>query len=202
MSGPRILIVKGNPPDLIAAQGYCAADQFVAAFDALKISADCYAVEPYATNFEKSSLGQVDGLAKGIRKTEAGKSHPALSGRADIFVVPCIHCGEVGHLPKGAVHLVENDNSSMRSIAYRTESIDSLRARYYPVCPANAIANSLIKFGGRVCAVLTIIADFKVGGSDFKAAVRLGKTCDALHPEDHGRKLANWLIHVKDRISS
>ena len=55
MSGPRILIVEGDPPDLIAAPGYLAADQFKAAFDALEPYKDYHVAEQYATNFETCS---------------------------------------------------------------------------------------------------------------------------------------------------
>ena len=62
MNRPRILIFESNPPDLIAAQGYHAADQFKAAFDALEPSADCHVAEQYAKNFQKCSLGRFHGV--------------------------------------------------------------------------------------------------------------------------------------------
>ena len=62
MSRPSVLNVESNPMDFIAAQGYRAADQFKAAFDALELTADCHVAEPYAKNFKSCSLGQFDGV--------------------------------------------------------------------------------------------------------------------------------------------
>ena len=264
MSGPRILFVKGNPPDLIAASWYLAADQFKAAFDALGLLAGCHFAEPHAKNFETCSLGQFDGVvftgsgvnwgvdvkesaplrtgmqhifktdlpvwvscngmhlaavvlgeavrsspnglevgvAKGTRKTEADKSDFALYGRADIFVVPGVHRDEVDCLPIEAVHLAENDHSSIRSFAYRAEGIDFWGEQYHPECPANTIAKSLRKGACIFSATPTLINDLEVGDSDIEAVKRQGITCDALKPKERTRELANWLIHVKDRISS
>ena len=264
MSGPRILIVEGNPPDLIAEPGYLAADQFKAAFDALEPSNDYHVAEPYATNFETCPLGQFDGVVfigpgvnwgvdvkesaplrtvmehifktdlpvwgscngmqlaavvlggavrsspnglevgvtKGIRKTEADKSDFALHGRADIFPVPGDHRDEVDCLPIEAVHLAENDHSSIQSFAYRAEGIDFLGKQYHPECPANTIAKSMRKGACIFSAAPTLINDLEVGDSDIEAAKLLGITCDALEPAERTRELDNWLIHVKDRISS
>ena len=142
------------------------------------------------------------GVAKGTSKTEAGKSHPALHGRAEIFVVPCIHRDEVDRLPIGAVHLADNDHSSIQSFAYRAESIDFWGAQYHPEDPANAISKSLRKTGGIFSAVPTLIYDLEVGDSYTEASERLGTTYDALRHEERTLELANSLIHVKDRISS
>ena len=264
MSGPRILLVEGHPPDLIAAPGCLAADRFKAGFDALEPSADCHVAEPYATNFETCSLGQFDGVvftgsganwgvdvkesaplrtvmehifktdlpvwgscngmqlaaivlggavrslanglevgvAKGIHKTEADKSDFALHGRADIFAVPGVHHDEVECPPLGAVHLAENDPSSIQSFAYREDGIDFLGEQYHSECTTNTIEESLRRGACIFSAAPTLINDLEVGDSDIEAAKRLGITCDALEPEERMRELVNWLIHVKDRISS
>ena len=264
MSRPSVLNVESNPPDFIAAQGYRAADQFKAAFDALELTADCHVAEPYPTNFETCSLGQFDGVmftgsgvnwavnvkealllptaveqifkidlpvsgschgmqlaavvlggtarssfnwlevgvAKSPRKTDAGKSHLALHDRAEVFVAPCIHRDEVDRLPIVAVHLAENDHSSIQFFAYRVEGIDFWGAQYHLTCPTNAISKLLSKGLGIFSAAPTFIYDLEVGDSDTEAAERLGTTCNAFQHEERTLELANWLIQVKDRISS
>ena len=62
MSGAKILIVESNPPDLIAAQGYRACDQFKAAFAELEPSVKCRVAEPYATKFQLEKLDDIDGV--------------------------------------------------------------------------------------------------------------------------------------------
>ena len=264
MSRPSVLNVESNPPDFIAAQGYRAADQFKAAFDALELTADWHVAEPYAKNFKTCSLGQFNGVmftgsgvnwavnfkeasrfpaaiehnfkidlpvsgschgvqlaaivlggtarsslswlevgvGKSTRKTDAGKSHLALHDRAEVFVAPFIHRDEVDRLPIVAVHLAENDHSSIQSFAYRAEGIDFWGAQYHLTCPANAISKLLRKGLGIFSAVPTFIYNLEVGDSDTEAAERLGTTCNAFQNEERTLELANWLIQVKDRISS
>lgn len=264
MSLPRILILESTPPDLIASQGYRAAYQSKATFDALELSAYRHVVEPNATNFETCLLGQFDSVvfteagvdwsldakeaaplrtvkekifktdlpvwgscngmqlaalvlggtvrsslnglevkfSRGTRKTVADKSHPVLHGRAEVFAVLCIHRDEVDCLKIGTVDLAENDHSSIQSLAYRAEDIGFWGVQYHPEYRANAIAKSLRKVGRKFSAVLTLINDLKVWDSDIEVAERLGTTCDALQNGEYTRELANWLIHVKNRISS
>ena len=264
MSGPRILIIECNPPDLTAAPGYLVADQFKAVFASPEPCKDYGVAHPYATNFETCSLGQFDsvvftvsdvnwgvhgkessplhtvmeyifkidlpvwgscngmqlaavvqggavrsspnglkvGVAKGIRKTEADNSDFALHGRTDIFAVLGVHHDEVDRLPIGAVHLAENDHSSIQSFTFRAEGIHFLGAQYHPKCSANTIAKSLREGSCIFSTAPTLIIDLKMWDSDVEAAKRLGITCDALGSEERTRELATWLIHVKDRISS
>jgi GMP synthase (glutamine-hydrolysing) len=264
VSGAKILIVESNPPDLIAAQGYRACDQFKAAFAELEPSVKCRVAEPYATKFQLEKLDDIDGVvftgsgvnwsvdakeaaplrevmehvfqsdlpvwgscngmqlaavvlggsvrpspnglevgvARDTCKTEAGKSHPALDGRTDVYAVPCIHRDEVERLPKGAVLLAENDHSPVQSFSYRAEGVDFWGAQYHPECSATSIAKSLRAGNGVFSAQTALIDDLEAGERDARAAERLGTTCAALHPKERTRELANWLMHVKDRISS
>ena len=149
-----------------------------------------------------SPSGLEVGVAKGIRKITADNPDFALHGRADIFAVLAVHRDEVDCLPIGAVHPVENDHSSIQSFAFRAEGIDSLGEQYHPECPANTIANFLGKSAGIFSTAPTSINDLEVGDSDIEAAKQLGITYNALEPKERTRELANWLIHVKDRISS
>ena len=151
----------------------------------------------------RSSLnGLKVGVAKGTRKTDAEKSHPTLQGSAEVFVMPCINRNEVDRLPIGAVHLEENDHSSIQFFAYRAVGIDFCGAQYHPECPANAISKSLRKCCGIFSVIETLIYDLEVADSYTEAVERLGATCDALQHEKRTLELANLLIHVKDRISS
>jgi GMP synthase (glutamine-hydrolysing) len=142
------------------------------------------------------------GVARDTRKTEAGKSHPALDGRTDVYAVPCIHRDEVERLPKGAVLLAQNDHSPVQSFSYRAEGVDFWGAQYHPECSATSIAKSLRTGNSVFSAQTALIDDLEAGERDARAAERLGTTCAALHPKERTRELANWLMHVKDRISS
>ena len=132
------------------------------------------------------------------RRRPANPSRPRrANGR---HAVPCIHRDEVERLPKGAVLLAENDHSPVQSFSYRAGG-RFLGAQYHPKT-ATSIAKSPRAGNGVFSAQTALIDDLEAGERDARAAERLGTTCAALHPKERTRELANWLLHVKDRLSS
>ena len=52
---------------------------------------------------QETRNGREDGLARNIRITPEGQSHPMLAGRQSGYAVPCTHRDEVTQLRDGAV---------------------------------------------------------------------------------------------------
>ena len=65
----------------------------------------------------KNPRGREMGLARKIRLTEAGRSHPALSGKPAVFDAFISHYDEVSRLPAGAVHLAANGFTEIQALA-------------------------------------------------------------------------------------
>ena len=140
------------------------------------------------------------GVARATRKTDAGKAHPALIGRPDTYSVPCIHRDEVKQLPKGALLLAENDHSPVQSFAYAQDGVDFWGAQYHPELESADIASYLKKPGTLFEKKAHIVEDLILAETDPNAAARIGTTLADLQPEMRTIELANWLVHVKDRM--
>ena len=140
------------------------------------------------------------GVARATRKTDAGKAHPALIGRPDTYSVPCIHRDEVKQLPKGALLLAENDHSLVQSFAYAQDGIDFWGAQYHPELESADIASYLKKPGTLFEKKAHIVEDLILAETDPNAAARIGATLADLQPKMRTIELANWLVHVKDRM--
>lgn len=79
-----------------------------------------------------SPNGREDGMATGIKLTEAGRPHPMMAGRRDGFAVPCTHRDEVVRLPQGAVRLAGNSHSNVQAFAIDRDGIDFWGMQYHP----------------------------------------------------------------------
>jgi len=149
---------------------------------------------------QASPNGLEVGVARATRKTDAGKAHPALKGRPDTYSAPCIHRDEVKTLPTGAVLLAENDHSPVQSFAYAQDGIDFWGAQYHPELESADIASYLKKPGTLFEKKAHIVEDLILAETDPNAAARIGATLADLQPEMRTIELANWLVHVKDRM--
>ncbi|SHJ47894.1 GMP synthase (glutamine-hydrolysing) [Shimia gijangensis] len=144
-----------------------------------------------------SPNGHESGLARDIRLTEAGKSHPMMAGRQDGFASPCIHRDEIQTLPKGAVLMAGNAHSPVQAVAYKVDGIDFWGTQYHPELTPEDIAGALARVDADKHAEK--IADLMAASTDPDAAARLGTTPDAMGLPDRTRELSNWLEHVKAR---
>jgi GMP synthase (glutamine-hydrolysing) len=80
----------------------------------------------------KNPRGREIGLARAVTKTAAGKDHPLLAGRPDIFDVPCTHEDEVETLPEGATLLASNSISEVQAVEIRASGGMFWGVQYHP----------------------------------------------------------------------
>lgn len=144
-----------------------------------------------------SSNGIEAGVSKEIRKTVAGKKHAMLTGREDIYAVPCIHIDEIKRLPLDAVILAENDHSPVQAFGYSSGGLDFWGTQYHPECTAFNIAEELKLSSKHVFNKAALVNDLKSSQDDPVAAERLGTSCEELKPSVRTIELRNWLEHIK-----
>ena len=138
----------------------------------------------------ESPKGREDGLAIGVRLTEAGRTHPMLAGRRDGYAVPCVHRDEVLRMPEGAELLARNDHSAVQALAYDRDGIRFWGVQYHPEYDAEAMAGML---DSRNLTTPQMRADLAVVTRDPAAAERLGTTCAEQTLPDRAVELRNWL---------
>jgi GMP synthase (glutamine-hydrolysing) len=71
-------------------------------------------------------------VARNIRLTEAGRSHPLFAGKDAIFASPCIHGDEVEALPDGAIVLATNAVSDIQAAEIRHDGGTFWGVQYHP----------------------------------------------------------------------
>ncbi|MFK7744496.1 MAG: type 1 glutamine amidotransferase [Roseobacter sp.] len=140
-----------------------------------------------------SPNGREDGLARDIKRTEAGARHPFLAGRVDGFAVPCVHRDEVANLPAGAVLLATNDHSVVQAFGYEQGDVRFWGVQYHP-------EYSLPFIGARVRAWQRlpedIAADIESAATDADAAERLGVRHSDMQADARLTELRNWLASL------
>ena len=139
---------------------------------------------------QASPQGREDGLARNIRLTEAGRTHPMMAGRKDGFAVPCVHRDEVVHLPDGAVVLAGNTHSAVQAMAYERDGIRFWGVQYHPEYTLPFIGQRVLDWG-RLHA--DIADDLKVADQEPEAAARLGVRFDDMQTDMRQTELRNWL---------
>jgi GMP synthase (glutamine-hydrolysing) len=142
---------------------------------------------------QASPNGREDGLARDIRLTEAGQSHPMMQGRRDGYAVPCVHRDEVTALPEGAVLLASNAHSRVQAFAYERDGLRFWGMQYHPEFTP-AFVGAYTGANGRIGPEEA--ADMAVAETDPAAAARLGTTCAEQRFEGRTLEIRNWLASL------
>ena len=137
-----------------------------------------------------SPNGREDGMASGIRLTEAGRNHPMMAGRDDGYAVPCTHRDEVVRLPDGAVRLAGNSHSNVQAFAVERDGVDFWGMQYHPEF-SPAYVGRYLRGSGRVAA--RVADDLEAAETDDGAAARLSTTTRDQNAARRTVELANWL---------
>lgn len=144
-----------------------------------------------------SPNGAENGLALDCVKTDAGRTHPLLNGRRDLYSAPCVHYEEVSQLPKGAVLLSGNSHSPVQAFAYLKDGVDFWGCQYHPEFSAPFIGKIVNGLGDPYQA---LAVDLMVAETDAVAARRIGTTSQDMQVQYRAIELANWLDHVRGGI--
>lgn len=142
---------------------------------------------------QASRNGREDGLARDIHLTDAGRTHPLLTGRTDGYAVPCIHRDEVTRLPEGAVVLAGNAHSAVQAMAYEKDGIRFWGMQYHPeIDPADL--GPALKSAGLMEADKA--AELAAVEQDPDAARRQGARPEEMTPKVRMTELSNWLASL------
>ena len=149
--------------------------------------------------------GREIGIARAIRLTESGKSHPMHEGRLEVFDAPAIHSDEVASLPAGATVTATNELCAVqaaeirhgkgvfRGVQFHPEytfaELGGILSRYTPVMLNEGFVRSEQE-AARYIADLTAL-DAEPGRKDL--AWRLGVAPSMLDPLLRRTELINWL---------
>ncbi len=142
---------------------------------------------------DASPNGREDGMARDIALTEAGKSHPMMAGRADVYAVPCVHRDEVFRMPEGAVLLAGNAHSPVQAFAYEVGDVKFWGMQYHPEYTPEFVGVYLQTRDGPDNAQAL---DLVTAQSDADAAARLGTTPQAQALATRTLELRNWLAQL------
>jgi GMP synthase (glutamine-hydrolysing) len=81
---------------------------------------------------EQSPKGREVGFARKIMPTEAGRGHPMLAGKGQVFDAPCIHYDEVTRLPGTATLLASNAHSAVQAALVPVGKSEVWAVQYHP----------------------------------------------------------------------
>lgn len=149
--------------------------------------------------------GREIGIARAIRLTDAGQSHPMHDGRAEVFDAPAIHSDEVATLPEGATVTATNELCAVQAaeIRYRKGvfwgvqfhpeytfgELGGILSRYTPVMLQEGFVRSEQEAAGYIADLVALDAE-----PDRKdLAWRLGVAPSVLDPLVRRTELINWL---------
>jgi GMP synthase (glutamine-hydrolysing) len=153
----------------------------------------------------KNPKGREIGFGRGIRLTDAGRSHPMYVGKADVFNAPTVHLDEVETLPPGATLLASNATSAVQSIELRTAGSVAWAVQYHPEYPLREIAAIVRRIGSRLIeeGFFKDAADIKCFSEDLeildrdpdckRLSWRHGISSNVLDKKLRTSEIANWI---------
>ncbi|MBM3645457.1 MAG: type 1 glutamine amidotransferase [Alphaproteobacteria bacterium] len=158
--------------------------------------------------------GRELGFARNIARTDAGRGHWLLDGKALAFDALCSHIDEVDRIPDGARVLASNGRSEVQALEFERDGGSFVGVQYHPehgfahtAAIIDARRDVLVREGAaRAEADLDpVLADMRALDADpgrTDAAWRLGLDEQVLDPALRTAEFGNWLRrHVAPRRS-
>lgn len=149
--------------------------------------------------------GREIGIARSVRLTEAGLSHPMHEGRREVFDAPAIHSDEVAVMPEGASLTATNDLCAVQAAEIRHDGgvfwgvqfhpeytfaeLGGILTRYTPVMLQEGFFREPDEAKAYIADLVALDAD-----PDAKNLVwRLGVAPSVLDPVVRRTELNNWI---------
>ena len=153
--------------------------------------------------------GQEIGIARDIRVTEEGLSHPLYGGKPPVFDAVTIHLDHAVRLPAGTRVLSGNDMSEIQALEIRCGESVFWGVQYHPEFDLEYIARLIRRYGKMLVkegireddadvegwAADLIAAQNGEGGDDLRQQYCLGS--DVLDPQCRLLELSNWLSYLR-----
>jgi GMP synthase (glutamine-hydrolysing) len=179
----------------------------------LPVFGSCWGVQVAATiaggRAGRNPRGPEYGLARAIRRTDAGEGHPLLSGRPPAWDAPAIHDDAVIAPPPGSTVLAGNDRLDVQAIEIRVGDGVFWGTQYHPELDLDEVAAMLrlsaegvVEAGlcddeAAVDAYADALRDLhRDGDGRPDLAWRLGITAEVLAPERRRREIRNFIDHL------
>lgn len=152
-----------------------------------------------------AAAGREVGIARKIRLTDAGRTHPMYAGKAPVFDSPCVHADEVTDLPPDCTVLAANGHSAVQAMEIHHDGGSFWGVQYHPEFDLAYMAHILRRYrhvfdreGFYRDAVLADQVQDAFDGlaADSKRrdlAWSLGIDGDVLDPSRRLIELRNWL---------
>ena len=153
----------------------------------------------------KNPKGREIGFARRIRPTAAGRGHPMLAGKGEVFDAMTVHLDEVGTLAPGTTVLATNDVSAVQAAEIRTAATVAWGVQYHPEFDCVEMAAIVRRYGPRLvregfftddAARLAFAADLEAIGRDpghTALAWRYGLDAAVLDVRRRTLEIANWI---------
>ncbi len=151
------------------------------------------AVAAAGGSVRENRRGHEVAFARRIVVTTAGRSHPLLDGRPEVYDAACIHSDEVERLPaEGATLLATNRVTSVQAAEVRFGPGVFWGVQYHPELPLSEIADALRRQREDI-----IEQGLARGDADVEDQASL---IEALGREPHRRDLA-WRLGVDEEVT-
>lgn len=145
------------------------------------------------------------GIARQIRLTDRGRTHPMYAGKPDVFDAICVHQDEVCALPPGATVLAGNAFSTVQAAVIEDGERSFWGVQYHPEYDlaqistlfrrrsARLIKDGLARDEGQLEAMADDFLALERDRSRQDVAWRYGIGRDILDHAIHRREFGNWL---------
>ena len=142
-----------------------------------------------------SPNGKEIGVARNIRLTPEGRTHPLHRGRRVTFASPCIHRDEVSEPPPGALVTASNDHSHVQAMVYERNGVKYWGMQYHPESTPGHFADLIDEPDGLFSEGRGMIADLRKLDTELTGEVarRLDVEKDDFAPNTRMCELSNWL---------
>lgn len=138
------------------------------------------------------SRGREAAFARRITRSEAGRAHPLLRDRPDVFDAPALHTDEVERLPDGSEALAGNRVTRVQAAEIRSGDGVFWGVQYHPELSLGEIAGALRRQADEL-----IEEGFAEGPDDLEAHARL---IEALHETPERRDIA-WRLGLDEQVT-
>lgn len=153
--------------------------------------------------------GREIGIAREIRITRQGQSHPMYRGKPPVFDAVAIHLDHVVRLPPETAVLSYNGVSEVQAIEIRYADSIFWGVQYHPEFDLDYISGLIRRYGSKlvaegVCEDETEVAKWAddlaaahrgKGGEELRKSYRIGN--DVLDPRRRLLELSNWLAYLR-----
>lgn len=155
----------------------------------------------------KNPLGREVGFARRLRRTEAGRGHPMLDSRPEVYDAPAIHLDMVTTLPADATVIATNPVSAVQAAEIRQDGGVFWGVQYHPEFSLAELAtimrqraDLLVREGfcrtpEEVAAYADDLVALDREPSRFDLAWRHGVDAEVLDPACRTREIRNFITH-------